>query len=52
MSLVDVGPVIQENQDALRLLATTPAVVWTLLVSLLMFIACVGTLSVLKENLA
>lgn len=43
LSLVDVGPDIQENQNALELLSTPIAILWTVLVTVLIVFAGVGT---------
>ena len=44
LSLVDVGPGVQEGQDALQLLSAPAAIFWTLLITFLIVFAGVGTI--------
>jgi len=50
LSLVDVGPDVQENQQALELLSTPIAILWTTLVTVLIVFAGVGTFLLLASG--
>ena len=50
LSLIDVGPGVQDGQEALQLLSTPFAVGWSTLVTVLMVIAGVGTMMLLRSS--
>lgn len=50
LSLVDVGPDVQEGQDALQLLSSHSAILWTFLVTVLIVFAGVGTFILLTSG--
>jgi len=50
LSLVDVGPGVQDGQDALDLLSTPLASFWSLLVTVLMILSAVGTVQLLRDG--
>lgn len=50
LSLIDVGPGIQDGQKALSLLSSTDSILWSLLVTALMVFAGVGTVVLVRSG--
>ena len=50
LSLIDVGPDVQDNQNARKLLSQPLAVMWSLLVTALMILAGMGTIALVRES--
>jgi hypothetical protein len=50
LSLIDVGPGVQDNQDALQLLSTPTAIGWCIFITSLMLVSAVGTLAFLLRD--
>jgi hypothetical protein len=48
LSLIDVGPGVQDNRDALELLNTPIAIGWCVFITSLMLVSAVGTLALLR----
>jgi hypothetical protein len=44
LSLIDVGPAVQEEQDAAKLLSHPMAIIWTTLITAFMVYAAIGTI--------
>lgn len=50
LSLIDVGPGVQDNQDALQLLSTPNAIGWCIFIMSLMLVSAIGTLALLRNG--